>query len=541
MKTVIEKIVISAAMALLIVFFATQAVSAQEPYWLVGHVYNSTGAPVPAGVTVYINDTTRMGGPYVITAVTDAGGKYKKDINIIANITDGDVFICSASYMDESGSCSFVLGRNLNLSQQCDIHLEAVIVPEEPSVTVRYPNGGESIVQGTSVQVSADATDDEEVVSVEFSYSPDEGTTWVPIVEPGSIVSGNTWNATWDTTGLTPGNQYLINATATDSDGLTDTDTSDATFSIIALETIEVSPASKTLVEGEEQLFTATAKDQYGNPMADISITWTSSNPTVGTVSPKYAITDSDGNATTTFTALTVGTTTIKAENGTVNGTAAVTVIFYGVELTVNTTAQVVAPDVNATYLLTVKNIGAETDDYTLSYTNPQNAIVSLSKTEITNLPVGGEEPVFLYVKSASKGTFHVNVTATSAYGPTDYVNTTTTVPAVAITAFEIRNPSADRGQNFTARLNLTTTDDATPGWYVVVVSGTEPGGEYIAGIGTVYLTSDSGVDNMPVLVHIPPLAAVGDYSLIATVHTLAEYPEGLITHEGPRTATVVS
>lgn len=131
MKTAIEKIVISAALALIILFFATQAVSAQEPYWLVGHVYNSTGAPVP-GVTVYINDTTRMGGAgYVITAVTDADGKYKKDINVIANIAD--VFICNATYIGETGSCSFVY-NSTKLAQECDIHLEAVAAPPEANI-----------------------------------------------------------------------------------------------------------------------------------------------------------------------------------------------------------------------------------------------------------------------------------------------------------------------------------------------------------------------------------------------------------------------
>jgi len=235
MKAINRKIIISAALALIILFFATQAVSAQEPYWLVGHVYNSTGVAVPEGVTVYINDTTREGGAgYVITAVTDTDGKYKKDINVIPNIADGDVFICNASYMGEFGSCSFVLNRNLNLSQQCDIHLKAVAVP--PTVTVRYPNGGESIERGTPVNVSAHATDDVEVTSVVFYYSSDGGTTWKSIGS-GTLVDGNAtdgiWNATWNTTLLTPGSNYLIKAVATDNQNLTASDRSNATFTIL--------------------------------------------------------------------------------------------------------------------------------------------------------------------------------------------------------------------------------------------------------------------------------------------------------------------
>ena len=75
---------------------------------------------------------------------------------------------------------------------------------------------------------------------------------------------------------------------------------------------------------GSTQEFTATAKDQYGSEMSGVVITWTSSNTTVGTVNPGESTTGS--GAKTTFTALATGTTTVKAENGTVNDTAEVTV-----------------------------------------------------------------------------------------------------------------------------------------------------------------------------------------------------------------------
>ena len=80
------------------------------------------------------------------------------------------------------------------------------------------------------------------------------------------------------------------------------------------LTTIAVSPSSANLFVGAIQKFTAAPKDQNGDPI-DVAITWTSSNTTVGNV-------DASGN----FTASAPGTTTIKAANGTVNGTAAVTV-----------------------------------------------------------------------------------------------------------------------------------------------------------------------------------------------------------------------
>jgi len=111
------------------------------------------------------------------------------------------------------------------------------VAKQPPTVTVRYPNGGEWIVQGTSVQVSVHATDDVRVENVTFYYSANGGADWnliEVVTEPttGTRTDG-IWNATWNTTELTPGNEYLIRAIAADSDGLTATDESDATFTVV--------------------------------------------------------------------------------------------------------------------------------------------------------------------------------------------------------------------------------------------------------------------------------------------------------------------
>ncbi|MCX9025581.1 MAG: PGF-pre-PGF domain-containing protein [Candidatus Methanoperedens sp.] len=81
------------------------------------------------------------------------------------------------------------------------------------------------------------------------------------------------------------------------------------------LATITVSPSAATVASGASKAFTATAKDQYGNTMS-VSISWTSSNTTVGTVGP-----------TGVFTANKTGTSTIKAASGSVSGSSTVTVV----------------------------------------------------------------------------------------------------------------------------------------------------------------------------------------------------------------------
>jgi hypothetical protein len=104
-----------------------------------------------------------------------------------------------------------------------------------PTITVLYPNGGENITIGPSVEVSANATDDVGVENVTFYYSKNNGTSWTEIgngsiVPPGTAKSG-TWNITWDTTGLTEGTNYSIEANATDG-LLTAEDESDSTFTL---------------------------------------------------------------------------------------------------------------------------------------------------------------------------------------------------------------------------------------------------------------------------------------------------------------------
>jgi len=157
------------------------------------------------------------------------------------------------------------------------------------------------------------------MAGINITWTSSNGT--VGNVSPAYSITGADGNATTTFTASTLGTTTIkaengtVNGTAT------------VTVEVPLISTIVVTPSTATLKVGDTQTFTATAKDQFGDPMAGINITWTSSNGTVGNVSPAYSITGADGNATTTFTASTLGTTTIKAENGTVNGTATVTVV----------------------------------------------------------------------------------------------------------------------------------------------------------------------------------------------------------------------
>ena len=84
---------------------------------------------------------------------------------------------------------------------------------------------------------------------------------------------------------------------------------------------------------------------------------------------------------------------------------------------------------------------------------------------------------------------------------------------------------SAKLGGNATAHVNVTTYVDS---WYVIVVSGLNENGDYIAGISTFYLSKGQNLD-VPVLIHIPQRNTVGTYKLYAGIYSLSDYPTKLI------------
>lgn len=92
-------------------------------------------------------------------------------------------------------------------------------------------------------------------------------------------------------------------------------------FNIIGsvLKYIMITPSTTTLIIGGTRTFIATTKDQNGIPVEGINITWSSSDLAVGTISPLSSITGTDGNASTTFTALALGSTTVRAMNGSIH------------------------------------------------------------------------------------------------------------------------------------------------------------------------------------------------------------------------------
>src|SRR5947208_9962516 len=93
------------------------------------------------------------------------------------------------------------------------------------------------------------------------------------------------------------------------------TATATINVAIVPVASVRVSPASASLPVGQTLQLTATPQDSAGNPLTARPVTWTSSNPSVATVSTSGRVTGS-----------TAGSATITATSEGKSGTSAITV-----------------------------------------------------------------------------------------------------------------------------------------------------------------------------------------------------------------------
>jgi len=290
----------------------------------------------------------------------------------------------------------------------------------------------------------------------------------------------------------------------------------------------------------------------------------------VGIASVKVDLSTIGGSATTAMTK--VGTTnvysvTTTASTSTALGTKSLTVTATDTNTTPNTATSSISLTVTAIPDTFAPSVTSPTATPSTIYANgiatSQLSVTVTDSTGIASVTVNlsaiggsattamakvGTTDVYSVTTTAAPstvpGTYNLAVTATDS---STNANTNTSVSIsltvqalpVTITSASVENPTASKAQNFTVRINMSST---VTGWYVVVVSGVESGGEGIAGIGTVYLTASQSVTNMPVLVHIPSQATAGSYTLYAGAYAIGDYPANLasiIDYEGPVTAMV--
>jgi len=162
--------------------------------------------------------------------------------------------------------------------------------PDDPTVTVTYPNGGETL--SDSVMVTWTATDpdvgDSALLVVDLDYSDNGGGSWESI-NTGEVNDGV---YSWDISGLLDGSGYLVRVTVTDTSGLFDSDTSDAVFSI---DNPDDPTVTVTYPNGGETLSDS------------VMVIWTATDPDVGDSALLVVDLDYSDNAGGSWTSIETG------------------------------------------------------------------------------------------------------------------------------------------------------------------------------------------------------------------------------------------
>src|SRR6185437_8810979 len=193
----------------------------------------------------------------------------------------------------------------------------AITVTNVPVNSVTVTPATASVQQGQTVQLSASPKD--------ANGNPLSGrvVTWS---------SSNTSVATVTRNGLVTGGAARSPTITATREGKTGT--AAITVTLVPVASVTVSPASPTVTAGQTVQLTATPKDANGNPLTGRTITWSSSNTSVATVSSSGLV-----------SGVVAGSATITATSEGQSGTAAITVTNVSVaSVTVSpATASVVA------------------------------------------------------------------------------------------------------------------------------------------------------------------------------------------------------
>jgi subtilisin family serine protease len=285
-------------------------------------------------------ESWQVGTPHDITwTATDNVGV--TSVNIMYSINGGSTYPYTiATGETNDGTYSWTIPNTP--STTCKVKVIAYDVADNPGEDVSNTNF-EIYVEVPPPQlvvytITYRTITPPQTTEIDVAFS--EEVVWIIAIEGSGVIydwSGTatnptpmTWDGKYEVNGTrVPDGIYHVNVTGTSTTtGLSvanNTETITVTSAPSVLTSIEVIPSASTLDVGDPQQFTATAYDQFGNEVTNIIFAWTSSNTTVGTI-----------NDAGYFTALAAGATTINATNGSIVGSAYVTVVSDGLSGDIN-------------------------------------------------------------------------------------------------------------------------------------------------------------------------------------------------------------
>jgi uncharacterized protein YjdB len=208
--------------------------------------------------------------------------------------------------------------------------------------------------------------------------------------------------ATVSTSGVVTGVAAGTATITATSEGRTGTATVTVTPPAAPVATVTVAPSTATVFVLGTTTLTATMKDATGNPLTGRSVSWSTSNPLVATVTQSGVV-----------TGVLPGTATITATSETKSGTATITVTLVPVaSVTVQPPTTTVASGSTTTLAATVTDqTGRVVTDRTVTWTSSSTAIATVSSSGVVTGKLVGAVTITASAEGKS-GTSTVTVTA---------------------------------------------------------------------------------------------------------------------------------
>src|SRR6266700_387459 len=262
-----------------------------------------TGSIITQLVVAPKNVTLQPNQAYDFVAVGFTATGDSADESVSWSATDGSVTSSSSgkrhygNYHNANCGVSKVVATSNpgNLSDTATVTVAGCTVPV---ASVGVSPGSATVAAGQSVQLTATPKDANGTPLSGRTVTWASNNTSVAIAD----VNGNV-------TALAPGSA-TITATSEGQSG-----TAAITVTSVPVASVSVSPASATVLAGQTVQLSATPKDVNGNPLSGRTITWSSSNTPVATVSSSGLV-----------TGVVAGSATITATSEGQSGTAAITV-----------------------------------------------------------------------------------------------------------------------------------------------------------------------------------------------------------------------
>ena len=298
---------------------------------------------------------------------------------------------------------------------------EPIVTPVLTTITVS-PSTAALLIGDTS-GFTATALDQNDLPIEGINITWTSSDMAVGTVSPENVITGADGTVTTIFTAIAVGTA-MVNATNGSVSGSADVTVSEEVVTPV-LTTITVSPSTAALSIGDTPVFTATALDQNDLPMEGINITWTSSDMAVGTVSPENVITGADGTVTTIFTAIAVGTAMVNATNGSVSGSADVTVseeVVTPVLTTITVSPSTAALSIGDTPVFTATALDQNDlpmEGINITWTSSDMAVGTVSPE---NAMTGADGKVTTTFMAIAMGTSIVNATNGSVVGSAEVV-----------------------------------------------------------------------------------------------------------------------